>query len=312
MQAMMKAAIARNTALPPKKSCKFINSSCELRPHGAVIPIWPLSRARASPSRRIRPARRRSCRPSRPTARTAIAATYTPFGGVQISTGPHPTAHFPGQWFQTESGLHQNWMRDYDPTTGRYLEADPLGLVDGASVYGYAGQNPMMNMDPTGQCFGPAIAWAPVCAGVAWGAVSVYIGWLLDPCYTWQEATRDFTFGFAFGGLGAAWSAGAGGAAAAGLGAASRGVGANKAAGDAFRDYFADLLRQAGRNIRTEVPVKTPFGTRVHDIEVRIGDRLVGYVETKLGSSRYSPSQRAKDFWIDVVLGVKTVVVRGP
>ena len=24
------------------------------------------------------------------------------------------------------SGLHQNWVRDYDPTTGRYIEADPL------------------------------------------------------------------------------------------------------------------------------------------------------------------------------------------
>ncbi len=55
--------------------------------------------------------------------------TYTPFGGVHTSTGALPTAHFPGQWFQSESGLHQNWMRDYGPTTGRYLQVDPLGLV---------------------------------------------------------------------------------------------------------------------------------------------------------------------------------------
>lgn len=41
-----------------------------------------------------------------------------------------------GQWFSAESDLNQNWMRDYDPTTGRYIQADPLGLVDGASVYG--------------------------------------------------------------------------------------------------------------------------------------------------------------------------------
>ena len=54
-------------------------------------------------------------------------ATYTPFGGVHTSTGAPPSARFPGQWFQSESGLHQNWMRDYDPTTGRYLQADPLG-----------------------------------------------------------------------------------------------------------------------------------------------------------------------------------------
>jgi uncharacterized protein RhaS with RHS repeats len=41
-------------------------------------------------------------------------------------------------------------MRDYDPTTGRYLQADPLGLVDGASVYGYVGQSPLRNIDPKG------------------------------------------------------------------------------------------------------------------------------------------------------------------
>jgi RHS repeat-associated protein len=52
---------------------------------------------------------------------------------------------------QAESGLHQNWMRDYDPTTGRYLEPDPLGLVDSASVYGYARQNPGRWIDPRGQ-----------------------------------------------------------------------------------------------------------------------------------------------------------------
>ena len=67
------------------------------------------------------------------------------------STGTPITARFPGQWFQSESGLYQNWMRDYDPATGRYLQADPLGLVDGASVYGYVRQNPGRWMDPTGE-----------------------------------------------------------------------------------------------------------------------------------------------------------------
>jgi RHS repeat-associated protein len=74
-----------------------------------------------------------------------------PFGGVHTSTGAPPSARFPGQWFQSESGLHQNWMRDYDPTTGRYLQADPLGLEDGASVYGYVKQNPGRWIDPTGE-----------------------------------------------------------------------------------------------------------------------------------------------------------------
>ncbi len=42
-------------------------------------------------------------------------------------------------------------MRDYDPTTGRYIQTDPLGLGDGASVYGYARQNPGRYVDPRGE-----------------------------------------------------------------------------------------------------------------------------------------------------------------
>jgi RHS repeat-associated protein len=83
------------------------------------------------------------------------AARYLPFGGIdQVWVDTLVLAQnlrFPGQWFQAETGLHQNGMRDYDPTTGRYLEADPLGLVDGPSVYGYARQSPVRYTDPTGQ-----------------------------------------------------------------------------------------------------------------------------------------------------------------
>jgi RHS repeat-associated protein len=102
-------------------------------------------------------------------------ATYTPFGGVHTSTGALPTARFPGQWFQSESGLHQNWMRDYDPTTGRYLQADPLGLVDGASVYGYVKQNPGRWIDPRGE-----FVWAiPVAVT---GAMMLYAYLVWDYC----------------------------------------------------------------------------------------------------------------------------------
>jgi RHS repeat-associated protein len=107
------------------------------------------------------------------------SATYTPFGGVHTSTGALPTARFPGQWFQSESGLHQNWMRDYDPTTGRYLQADPLGLIDGASVYGYVRQSPMMYTDPTGEC--------PWCVGAAIIALGMLYDYLSDDCYTWTD-----------------------------------------------------------------------------------------------------------------------------
>jgi RHS repeat-associated protein len=88
-------------------------------------------------------------------------AAYLPFGGVRTTTGTPINLRFPGQWFQSESGLHQNWMRDYDPATGRYLQADPLGLVDGASFYGYVRQNPGRYLDPRGeQTYGPDIPFS--------------------------------------------------------------------------------------------------------------------------------------------------------
>jgi len=57
------------------------------------------------------------------TGAVVWAARYLPFGGidqVSVDTGAlTQNLRFPGQWFQAETGLHQNWMRDYDPATGR-------------------------------------------------------------------------------------------------------------------------------------------------------------------------------------------------
>ena len=79
-------------------------------------------------------------------------AVYKPFGEVFSITGSATLdARFPGQWFELETGLHYNWHRHYDPTTGRYTQPDPLGFVDGPSVYNYARQSPLRNIDPDGQ-----------------------------------------------------------------------------------------------------------------------------------------------------------------
>jgi RHS repeat-associated protein len=51
---------------------------------------------------------------------------------------------------QNETGLHYNWHRNYDPTLGRYTQPDPLGFVDGPSMYGYAGESPLRYVDRDG------------------------------------------------------------------------------------------------------------------------------------------------------------------
>ncbi|MDP2271670.1 MAG: RHS repeat-associated core domain-containing protein [Archangium sp.] len=69
---------------------------------------------------------------------------------------------FPGQYFDPETELHENWNRYYDPSTGRYLSPEPL-LQDPMYVsmmaqggmstptYAYALNNPIRYTDPTGK-----------------------------------------------------------------------------------------------------------------------------------------------------------------
>lgn len=57
---------------------------------------------------------------------------------------------FPGQYFDSETGLHYNYFRDYDPATGRYIESDPIGLDGGLNTYGYVNSNPTNSIDPYG------------------------------------------------------------------------------------------------------------------------------------------------------------------
>ena len=50
-------------------------------------------------------------------------AAYEPFGRSRVFTSTvEMNLRLPGQQLHAETGLHQNWMRDYDPMVGRYLQ----------------------------------------------------------------------------------------------------------------------------------------------------------------------------------------------
>lgn len=54
---------------------------------------------------------------------------------------------FPGQYFDSETGKHYNYFRDYDPIVGRYIESDPSGIRGGINTYRYAYGNPLLFKD---------------------------------------------------------------------------------------------------------------------------------------------------------------------
>ena len=96
-----------------------------------------------------------------------VPSVYTDSSGAQITP---PTGYsapgFPGQ-SRTLADLYHNRYRDYDPTTGRYIQADPIGLEGGASPYSYALNSPLRYTDPKGL----AVLAAPA-AGAVGGASS--------------------------------------------------------------------------------------------------------------------------------------------
>ena len=57
---------------------------------------------------------------------------------------------YPGQYYDQETGLHYNYFRYYDPTTGRYVTPDPIGLEGGINLWPYVANNPVNWIDPLG------------------------------------------------------------------------------------------------------------------------------------------------------------------
>jgi RHS repeat-associated protein len=82
----------------------------------------------------------------------AVAHTYSEFGAP--GAGDWFTYRFAGYRYDTETGLYYVRARYYSPSLGRFLQTDPVGIIGGANLYAYVGNDPLNRTDPTGLWFG--------------------------------------------------------------------------------------------------------------------------------------------------------------
>jgi RHS repeat-associated protein len=93
------------------------------------------------------------------TGTVAESYRYDAYGNVRTfnsSQVESQTSQISNPWkfsskeYDVETGLYYFTRRYYDPSIGRFVTTDPLGVTDGVNMYGYAGANPIMFVDPSG------------------------------------------------------------------------------------------------------------------------------------------------------------------
>lgn len=88
----------------------------------------------------------------------------------------------------------------------------------------------------------------------------------------------------------------------------------NRLWGNAWRDVVANGIAEWGYVVETEVPHWTPFGWRFVDVVVKhpVTLQIIGFVETKAGTSSYTALQEIKDVWLSFVFQVPVFLQRYP
>ena len=78
-------------------------------------------------------------------------ATYRSWGEIEnlAINELEQNLRFQGQYADSETGLHYNTFRYYDPQIGRFCTQDPIGLNGGFNLYQYV-PNPLSWVDPWG------------------------------------------------------------------------------------------------------------------------------------------------------------------
>jgi RHS repeat-associated protein len=106
------------------------------------------------------------------------SATYDGYGR---QTGTVATRYgYTGRELDPDTGLMFYRARWYDPTLGRFITVDPIGLADGINYYAYVRNNPLLFWDPSGlQRCNPLVG--RIVGALVGGGIGYIGGFILGP-----------------------------------------------------------------------------------------------------------------------------------
>ena len=102
------------------------------------------------------------------------------WGNCLLDTNPgFQPFGFAGSLYDADLNLHHQGAREYDPTVGRWLQPDPLGLEGGLNLYAYCANDPVNAIDPSGL----ASFWDTLWNGAK--SVFYFPSYLMSPAFDW-------------------------------------------------------------------------------------------------------------------------------
>jgi RHS repeat-associated protein len=237
------------------------------------------------------------------SANSLIWSEYYPYGQVrQAGVGAGAPAvnpfGFTGEQLDGLTGLYHLRARQYDPGTGRFLTTDPVAqpLMDAyVGAYLYARGNPVVLVDPSGQCPPCLAIAATILVGALAGGGSYTVGVGVSNVITTGEVSLE-GWDPVDAGLSAAAGAVTGGT-------ASYLTTAGRIAYGALAGFDATIWSMAagGRRDPTELLAGTVFGGIGGAYDA--GPRVIGFIRGLLGGGLLNAAQMEFQKWLERLMG---------
>ena len=130
------------------------------------------------------------------------AYRYDSFGRIE-SGSSYDGYSFTGWEWDSQTSLYFYRGRYYDPTLGRFLNEDPIGLLGGINLYTYVGNDPTNYVDPAALTV-RQVSISQGMEGISWSSVQRILaqaelrphlvrGWMHSPDPEFREKVTEIT-----------------------------------------------------------------------------------------------------------------------